>query len=214
MCDGSMQSFMEICTDALQTEAQSIACMAQHLDAEAIESIVKLLASLKPRGKKAITAGCGTSGAAAKKIAHTLNVIEVPAFFLSPADSVHGGMGAIQEGDVVILISKGGNTHELCNYVPVCREKGAKIIAVSENPDSQLAACADIFLRVWVDHEPCPWNMVATASTLAVIAVWDAIALCTMRINGFTQEQFQLIHPSGAVGEKLSKILEDREESK
>lgn len=209
-----MLNFREIYTEALRIEARSIESMAERLDPEVVDKIVHLLAGLKANGKKAILAGCGTSGAAAKKISHTLNVIEVPSFFLSPADSVHGGLGAIQEGDAVILISKGGNTGELLNYVPACRAKGATIIAVSENPESKLAKCADIFLRVWVDHEPCPWNMVATASTLAVISVWDAIALCTMRINGFTQEQFQLIHPSGAVGEKLSKILEEREEKK
>lgn len=203
-----MESFFEIYSDALRTEASSIEKMVQRLDPETMEKIVKLLASLKVNGKKAIVAGCGTSGAAAKKISHTLNVIEVPSFFLSPADSVHGGMGAIQEGDVVILISKGGNTGELLNYLPVCKAKGAIVIGVSENPASKIAKNADIFLHVWVDREPCPWNMVATASTLTVIAVWDAIALCTMRINGFTQEQFKLIHPSGAVGEKLANILD------
>ncbi len=209
-----MGKYFEIYQNALTIEAESISAMAKRLDQGVFEQIVDLLSTVKPRGKKVILAGCGTSGAAAKKISHTLNVVEVPSFFLSPADSVHGGLGAVQQGDIVVLISKGGNTGELVNYIPVCREKQATIIAVCEDPNSTLARNADIFLRVWVDREPCPWNMVATASTLTVIAVWDAIALAVMSINGFTKEQFCLIHPSGAVGDRLRRDCDKREEDK
>ena len=152
---------------------------------------------------KVILSGCGTSAMAAKKIAHSLNCIEIPALFLTPSDAVHGGLGVLQEEDVLILISKGGNTQELVNLIPACRTKHALLIGVSENPDSAIAREADIYLRVKVAREPCRFNMLATASTLAVISVFDSICIALMQMTGYTREQFAVIHPGGAVGDRL-----------
>jgi KpsF/GutQ family protein len=140
---------------------------------------------------------------AAKKICHSLNCIERPAVFLTPSDAVHGGLGLLQKGDVLILVSKGGNTEELIKLVSPCKTKGAALVAVTENPGSVLAREADISLIVKVEKEPCPFNMLATASTLAVIAVFDAICIALMEYTGYTREQFAVIHPSGAVGDRL-----------
>ena len=184
----------------LTMEAESIAALRQTLDQEAVLAAAKALMNCKG---KVILSGCGTSAMAARKVAHSLSCIEIPALFLSPADAVHGALGVLQREDILILISKGGNTQELVNLIPACKTKGALLIGVSENPESVIAGQADIYLKVKVEQEPCRFNMLATASTLAVIATFDAICIALMQMTGYTREQFAVIHPSGAVGERL-----------
>ncbi len=195
-----MNGIIESIGHTLKIESDSIAQIGQTLDVTAVESIVEMLCGC--RGKVFVT-GCGTSGAAAKKIAHTLCCVNRPAAFLSPADAVHGGLGVVDEGDIAILISKGGATPEITNLVGACKAKGAKTVAVTEKSDSKLARECDVLLKIVVEKEPDAFNMLATASTLTVIAVMDAIAICVMERSGFTKEAFGVIHPGGAVGEKL-----------
>jgi D-arabinose 5-phosphate isomerase GutQ len=116
---------------------------------------------------------------------------------------VHGALGLLQQGDILILISKGGNTREVINLIPACKIKKSLLIGVSENCDSVLAKQSDIFLQVSVEKEPCPFNMLATASTMAVVAVFDAICIALMHEMAYTKEQFSVIHPGGAVGDRL-----------
>ena len=193
--------------EVLEIEKNCIADLFETLDMSTLDKIVDLLMTVKKNSKKVITAGCGTSGIAAEKIAHTLSVVEVPAYFLSPANSIHGGMGTIQKGDIVILLSKGGNTPEILNYIPVCKSKGAIIIGVTQMTGSVLAQNCDILLNVVVEREPDPWNLIASGSILAVMAVWDAIAFTIMQHNGFTKEDFFLTHPGGSAGEKLAALI-------
>ena len=188
----------------LTMEAESIARLRQTLEQEAVLAVAKALMNCKG---KVILSGCGTSAMAARKIAHSLSCIEIPALFLSPADAVHGALGVLQQEDILILISKGGNTQELVNLIPACKTKGALLIGVSENPESVIARQADIYLKVKVAQEPCRFNMLATASTLAVIATFDAICIALMQMTGYTREQFAVIHPGGAVGERLLNKL-------
>ena len=136
---------------------------------------------------------------------HSLNCIERPAVFLTPSDAVHGGLGVLQKEDILILVSKGGNTGELAQLIPACRAKGAYLIGVTENEDSLIGREADLCLRVKVDREPCHFNMLATSSTMAVVSVFDAICIALMTYTGYTREQFAVIHPKGAVGERLLK---------
>lgn len=186
--------------ETLHTEGDAIRKQAEVMDGKAAEEVVELFLSCK--GKVFVT-GCGTSGAAARKIAHTLSCVNRPAVYLHPADAVHGGMGAIAEGDVVVFLSKGGATPEITRLVAISKERGAKTIAICEKEDCPLSKTCDIWLKVQVDTEPDKFHMLATASTLSVMAVMDAIAICVMQKNGFTREDFALIHPGGAVGEKL-----------
>lgn len=181
-------------------EAEAVASLINSVSEEAILDAINLIGDCKGR---VITSGCGTSAAAAKKVAHSLCCIERPACFLSPSDAVHGALGLLQKDDILILVSKGGNTEELLNLASACKVKGAKIIGVTENPESAIARSSDILLKVKVDREPCPFNMLATASTLAVIAVFDAICIALMHYTGYTREQFAVIHPKGAVGSRL-----------
>ena len=184
----------------ISMEADAIGKLTEVLDEKAVLETAKALQNCKG---KVILSGCGTSAMVAKKIAHSLCCIEIPALFLSPADAVHGGLGVLQEDDILILISKGGNTQELVNLIPACRTKKAKLIGVSENPDSKIAQAADIYMKVKAEREPCWFNMLATSSTLAVISTFDAICIALMQMTGYTREQFAVIHPGGAVGERL-----------
>ncbi len=185
-----------------QTGSQALSALTDHVNRKAFIECLKTIADCEGR---IVTFGAGTSAAAARKIAHSLSCIEQPAFFLSPADAVHGGLGSVQKGDVGILISKGGGTREIINLIPPLKTKGVYVIGVTENEESTLARSSDLILKVKVEREADPFNMLATTSTMAVVAVFDAICIALMEYTGYTREQFAVIHPGGAVGERLSK---------
>lgn len=188
--------------DTLTLEAEAILEIKNSVDPYQIEEVFELIKNCKG---KVITTGCGTSGAAAKKIAHTLSCVECPALFLSPSDAVHGALGAVQKEDIVIALSKGGATQEINNLIPGCKTKGAKLIAVTETEDSYIAEQSDVILKIKVSKEPDDFNMLATSSTIAAIALFDAISIAMTRFRGYTKEQFAIIHPGGKVGEALSQ---------
>lgn len=205
-----MRKYDQSITDILTIEYEEIQKLIHSLDRDVMEQIIDLLMSVKQNGRKVITAGAGTSGATAIRVAHSLNVCEVPSFFCDPAYSVHGGTGAIQQGDVVILFSKGGNTLEVINYIPICKAKGATIIGVCQNDDSILAKNADIYFKVNIERESDMFNMCASASCTAYCAVWDSIAFTIMRYSGYTKDDLLLTHPGGKVGELLMKEKENK----
>lgn len=195
------QEILEEIQRTLTIEAESIAGIRRWIRDEEWVRLVRLLADHKGR---IVLSGCGTSAMAAKKISHSFNCIERPSFFLTPSDAVHGGLGGVQEGDICILVSKGGNTAELVRLLPALKTKKAFVAAVTENRESQLARAADLVLNVRIDQEPCRFNMLATASTVSVIAAFDAVCIALMQATGYTREQFSVIHPGGAVGERLA----------
>jgi KpsF/GutQ family protein len=189
-------------TNTLEIESKSIANLINTVSKEAVQEVISSIGDCKG---KVLVAGCGTSAAAAKKIAHSLCCVERPACYLNPTDAVHGALGLLQKEDIFILISKGGNTSEIVSMIPACKTKGATLIGVTENPDSILGKAADILLKIKVDKEPDEFNMLATASTMAVIAVFDAICIALISYTHYTREQFAVIHPGGAVGNRLIK---------
>ncbi|HUX51027.1 MAG TPA: SIS domain-containing protein [Spirochaetia bacterium] len=182
--------------------ADALARLSSTVDRAAFSETVHLLAECRGR---IVTAGLGTSAAAARKIAHSLSCIERPSYFLSPGDAVHGGLGAVQPGDVAILISKGGGTSELLNIIPALQTKSVPIVGVTEKPESPLGQASRVVLKVCVPREADEFNMLATTSTMAVIAVFDAICIALMEYTAYTREQFAVIHPGGAVGHRLLK---------
>jgi len=202
----SSQRLWRIAQRVWTDEARAVRALPRIVEPAAFARCVQVLA--RCRGK-VLTAGVGTSAAAAKKIAHSLCCIERPALFLSPGDAVHGGLGAVQRGDVVIAISKGGQTREIINLLPAIQAKRAFLIGVTEQSDSVLARHSDL-LGVTVEREPDAFNMLATASTLAVIAVFDAVCIALMDVTGYTKSQFALIHPGGAVGDRLLDPSKDK----
>jgi len=183
-------------------EAKSVEDLEKGISKEAVLEVVKLIGDCTG---KILISGCGTSAAGAKKIVHSLCCVERPACYLNPSDAVHGGLGLLQKNDILILISKGGNTTELAFLISACKSKNAKLIAVTENANSIIAKAADIVLKVKAQKEPDPYNMLATASTMAVIAVFDAVCIALMFYTNYTREKFAIIHPGGAVGKRLSK---------
>jgi len=193
----------DIWTRAVQvweTDARELSRLPDSLDRDSFTRCVEVIRACKGR---IITMGCGTSGVAARKIAHSLSCVERPALFLSPADAPHGALGALQPGDIAILVSKGGGTVELVNLLPALKARKAFLIAVTENEGSPLAESCDLLLKVKVEREADTWDMLATTSTLAVVAVFDAVCIALIDLTGYTREEFLVIHPHGAVGDRL-----------
>ena len=186
----------------IEAEAEQVTRLSQTIDYEALARLSELIASCE--GSVFVT-GCGTSAMAARKAVHTLSVVGQRAFYLNPSDAVHGELGVVRKGDVVILISKGGATAELTSFLPNLAEKGAIVVGVGEHPESPIGQASDLFLRVEIEREPDPFNMLATASTLAVIAALDAVAIDLMEGEEFSRAAFLENHPSGDVGERLAQ---------
>ncbi len=192
---------LENAKKAFAIEAEEILRAKEVMDWSAFEKAVEVLAKAQRIG----TAGCGHSGICCQHFAHLLCCIERPARFISPAEAVHGAMGFIQKGDVMVLASRGGKTAELIPIMNIARTKGAVIISVTEKMDSPLAQGADIVLPMRVDFETDKYNSQGTSSFVALSAVFDALQAALIEETGYENEQFALIHPAGAVGERLNK---------
>ena len=186
-------------------EAHAVADLANTVNEEAYIKAVRMIAECKGR---IITSGCGTSGAAAKKISQVFNCVDRASQFLNPADAPHGDYGMIREGDIIIIISKGGRTVEMERLIPVARIRGAKIIVVTENPDSMIAKESDVALILSTGLEADPDQCLSTTSVTAVFALFDAISINCMMINGIGKDYFKVIHPAGGVGAMLAEEAE------
>jgi len=187
--------------DTFRIEAESLAATAEVLDREEFARAVEALA----KAERIAAAGCGHSGIACRHFAHLMCCIERPARFLSPAEAVHGGLGYLKKGDVVLLASRGGKTDELMNIADVAKVKGATIITVTENLSSPLAEMADIVLAMKVTRECDKYNCQGTTSFAVTSAIFDALQTALVEYTGYQNEQFALIHPGGAVGKRLNK---------
>ncbi len=181
-------------------EAEEILRAKDVMDWEAFGKAVEALSKAERIG----TAGCGHSGICCTHFAHSLCCIERPARFISPAEAVHGAMGFIQKGDVMVLASRGGKTAELIPIMNIARTKGATIISVTEKMDSPLAQGADIVLPMLVEKETDKYNAQSTSSFVALSSVFDALQTALIEETGYVIEKFALTHPGGAVGERLN----------
>lgn len=152
-----------------------------------------------------LVGGAGTSNAIAKRFAHLLSCSGLPAVFLHPADSLHGSSGAVKPGDTVVLISKGGKTAEVNKFAAIVKERGAKIVAFTEAPESELGRMADAIVKVKIPADSDPYGMVATSSSLANGAVADAICETVLVERGYSKEAFAATHPGGAVGDRIDR---------
>ena len=160
------------------------------------------------KGKVIIT-GMGKSGLIGKKIAATLTSTGTPSYFLHPAESTHGDSGIITRDDVVIAISNSGETQELLNLLPLIKRFGVQIISMTGNMDSTLAKAGNVVLNIAVEREACPLGKAPTASTTATLAMGDALAVCLLKKRGFTEEDFLIYHPVGALGKGIKFHVED-----
>jgi len=183
----------------LETEAQAVARLAERLGEE-FDRAVDLVLGCEGR---VVFTGMGKSGIVSQKIAATFASTGTPAFFMHPAEAVHGDLGMIVAGDVVVALSNSGETAEIVRLLEVIRRLGATIVAMSGNPDSTLANHADVHLDVAVDEEACNFDMVPTASTTAAMAMGDALAIACYEKRGFNEQDFARFHPGGRLGRKL-----------
>ena len=187
--------------ESIAIEAKAIADIASYMDQDAFYEAVKALAA----APRITTCASGSSGIAAQKFAHSLCCIERGAQFLSPAEAVHGGMGCMKKGDVVVMVSRGGKTAELLPIIDVCNKKGVTLIGVTENLNSILAQKSQIVVPMKIERESDCLNVMATTSYVVTVAIFDAMLNALMVMTDYTLQQFALIHPGGAVGDRLNK---------
>ena len=198
----------EIITSAKQTiteEAQAIAKLIDYIDDDFTQSVQYILQS---KGRVVIT-GIGKSAIIANKIVATMNSTGTPAIFMHAADAIHGDLGIIQQDDVVICISKSGNTPEIKVLVPLLKRGNNKLIAITSNKNSVLAQQADSVLYAHVDKEACPNNLAPTTSTTVQLVLGDALAVCLLEMKHFGSSDFAKYHPGGALGKRLYLKVSD-----
>lgn len=191
--------------EVLDIEADAIKSIKDRLNGGFIDAVNMILDC---RGRVVVT-GMGKSGAIARKIAGTLASTGTPALFLHPAEGVHGDLGMVTKNDVVLALSNSGETDELLNILSVIKRIGAKLISMVGRSDSTLAQASDVVLDVGVEREACPLGLAPTASTTAALAMGDALALAIMEARRFTEEDYALFHPAGALGRRLTLTVRD-----
>jgi arabinose-5-phosphate isomerase len=195
-------SDLDFARKVLRTEAAAILALVDRIDGE-FERAVQLLVECRGR---AIVTGMGKSGIICRKIAATLSSTGTSAWFLHPAEAIHGDLGAIREDDVVVALSHSGETEELIRLLESIRRIGAKLIAITGNAKSTLARAADVTLDCGIAEEACPMNLVPTASTTAALAMGDALAMTLLVRKGFREEHFASLHPGGKLGRRLMRV--------
>lgn len=185
---------------SLDIEAAGIARISEYFDRETLEQAVQMLCS----AGQIATAGCGGSGIVARKFAHSLCCIEQNAHFLDPSEALHGGLGCLKAGDVLLLISRGGKTSELLPMIDTAKRKQVKIISFTEQTESVMAKQSDLVVRMQIPRESDPLNVMTTTSFLVPCAIFDAILAALIEETGYGLQQFAGIHPGGAVGAQLN----------
>lgn len=196
---------IETAKRVLQIEAEAVLTLQSRLNDDFSRAVKMILAC---QGKVVVT-GMGKSGLICQKIAATMASTGTPTFFLHPAEGIHGDLGMLARGDVVIAISNSGETEEVCRILPVIKRMGLPLIAMSGNPASTLAIAGDVHLDISVAEEACPLGLAPTASTTATLAMGDALAVVLLEERGFKEEDFALFHPGGALGKRLLLRVED-----
>lgn len=199
------KQILETAKRTIQIEADSIQQLINYLDNHFIQAVQTILES---KGRVVIT-GIGKSAIIGNKIVATLNSTGTPAIFMHAADAIHGDLGTIQKDDVVVFISKSGNTPEVKVLVPLIKKSTNKIIALTGNPDSYIAQQADIVLNAYVEKEACPNNLAPTSSTTAQLVLGDALAVCLLEQRDFTSKDFARFHPGGVLGKQMYLRVKD-----
>ncbi len=191
--------------ETLETEAASIRKLIDYINDDFTRCVEWILAS---KGRVVVT-GVGKSAIIAQKMVATLNSTGTPSIFMHAADAIHGDLGIIQRQDLIICISKSGDTPEVKVLVPLLHAWGNQLVAMTGNTTSYLAKHADLVLNTWVEKEACPNNLAPTSSSTAQLAMGDALAVCLLDARGFSSKDFAKFHPGGALGKKLYLKVKD-----
>ncbi|MBO5453114.1 MAG: SIS domain-containing protein [Clostridia bacterium] len=191
---------LEMAKNVYAIESECIAKMFEHFDEEAYTKAVELLKNAPRIG----ATGCGHSGIICQHFAHLMCCIERPARFISPAEAVHGATGYLKKGDVLVFASRGGKTKELLPILDICKKKGISTIAITENTKSPLAQDADVVLKQYVNRETDKYNCQGTTSSTSLAVIFHVLQTALIEETDFKNEQFAVVHPGGAVGERLN----------
>jgi len=198
-------NILELAKNTIEKEAAAIQNLASFLNHEFAEAVNHIYNS----NGRVVVSGIGKSAIIASKIVATLNSTGTPAIFMHAADAIHGDLGTIQEIDVVICISKSGNTPEIKMLVPLIKRGGNKLIGMTGNTNSYLAKEADFILNTFIEKEACPNNLAPTTSTTAQMVMGDALAICLLELKGFSSTDFAKYHPGGSLGKRLYLRVSD-----
>jgi len=198
-------SIKQVALKTIGLEAQSIAGLASYINDD-FENTIKAIASCKGR---VVVSGIGKSAIIAQKIVATFNSTGTPSIFMHAADAIHGDLGMVQQDDVVIIISKSGESPEIKVLVPLIKNFGNTLVAIVGNTESYLAKNATLVINSTVDQEACPNNLAPTTSTTAQLVMGDAMAICLMELKGFQTDDFAKFHPGGILGKKLYLRVSD-----
>jgi arabinose-5-phosphate isomerase len=191
--------------EVIRIEGTAVQSLTNGIDENFAKAIELLLNS---KGRVILT-GLGKSGLIGRKIVATLNSTGTASFFLHPTDALHGDMGMVRNEDTIIILSKSGNTEELLTLIPIFKRIGVTLIGILGESESHLAKMCDVVLNVAVKEEACPYDLAPTASTTAALVMGDALAITLLKMRGFTENDFALLHPAGSLGKRLSlKISE------
>ena len=193
---------LEVAIEVLRTEAHAILGLIPQLD----EAFARAVAVLGGASGRVVCTGMGKSGLVMQKVAATLASTGTPAFFLHPAEAIHGDLGMVIAGDAVLAASYSGTTAELLQLVETLKRLGIPLVVMTGRRESPLARHAEVHLPVAIDKEACPLNLAPTASTTATLALGDALAMALMEARGFTPEDFARLHPGGQLGKRLLKV--------
>ena len=191
--------------ELLRLEAASIEAAADRADVASVERALSLIANCDG---KVIVTGVGKSGVIAQKIAQTLTSTGTVGIFVHPSDALHGSLGVVKEGDIIIALSNSGETDEILAIMPALKRRNVSVIAIVGNIDSTLARQSDVVLDASVDKEACPLNLAPTTSTTVALAIGDALAMTVMESRGLTAEDFAANHPAGRLGKRLTLTVE------
>jgi arabinose-5-phosphate isomerase len=191
--------------EVIQLEAKAVAGLEVSINSEFARA-VNIILNCKGR---VILTGMGKSGLIARKIVATMNSTGTPAIYLHPSDAMHGDLGMVRKNDVVIFISKSGNTEEVTNLIPLLKRININMIAMCGVEDSKIVKECDVFLNISVSEEACPYDLAPTSSTTATLAMGDALAVVLLEKRGFTPEDFAFLHPGGSLGKRLSLELKE-----
>ncbi|MDP3420814.1 MAG: KpsF/GutQ family sugar-phosphate isomerase [Thiobacillus sp.] len=201
----SPEHLLTLARQVLDIEADALRVMSSRLDTGFADAVTLMLAC----SGRVVVSGMGKSGHVGGKIAATLASTGTPAFFMHPGEASHGDLGMIAPNDVVLALSNSGESSEIVCIVPLIKRRGAKLVAMTGNPNSTLAREADAHLHAGVDKEACPLNLAPTASTTAALALGDALAVALLDARGFSADDFARTHPGGSLGRRLLVHVRD-----
>ncbi len=205
MKKNKIKEIINIAKKVILTEARQVELQIKHINQQFVKA-VELISSLEG---KVVVLGIGKSGLIGRKIAATFSSLNIPAVFLHPIELLHGDLGLIRKEDVILVLSYSGETEEINKVLPILKSFGIKIVSFTGNKNSKLAKFSDITITTKIQKEACPYDLVPTSSTTAMLALGDALGITVAVLKGFKKEDFAKVHPSGSLGKQLTLRVKD-----